>query len=514
MPPVRVVFQRYHAGQKSVVDATERHRIVRCGRRWGKTTFGEIVTCHEALGPRHVGWFTPTHKLLAEVWRDLRYRLSPLVLRASDQERRIELMTGGVIEAWTLEGNAEAGRSRRYDLVIVDEAGLIPGLRRWWDSCLEATLIDRVGRALILGTPHVVGPDFDRMYDAAEACTDGQWRAFRATTFCNPHLPAVELERIRARRREMPEWLWLQEYEAIPADAVSGFFARSVIAAHRAAHACDPVARGDLVVDADSDTERRMVVERRQVERMRWVPDTAGPWRLWFDPAEHRGRAPQKQAWCFGIDLGAGVGASNSVISAADADTGRKLAEYATPGVTPERMAFAAAAAGIWFGGRQRQALIQFEANGPGEVFAREILRLRYPRLCSGGRVPGDITTTAPSEYGWRSSAQAKETLLAEYRGALASDKFINPSEAALTECLTYTYDRAGRLVSLGGREDEIDEARAPHGDRVVADALAWDAMRMVPMQPAEPVEPPRGGIWDRIMEAERAKRRANRLVY
>jgi hypothetical protein len=503
-----------HAGQELIIDSTARHRVVRCGRRFGKSTLGEILMCREAGKDdrRYIGLFTPRYKLLDEIWMQLRTRLSPIIVRANDADKRIELLNGTVIEGWTLENNPEAGRSRRYHLAVIDEASLIPGLRRWWDACLEPTLIDFAGRALMLGTPHSIGPDFDEFFDRAASGMDLDWKSFTASTFDNPTLPRVELERILRRRGEMPEWLWLREYMAIPPDSASGFFPRSLIKQHQAAYGVAPEVRGWIHPGFGDATSTDIILETRKAQSIRFRPDPRGPWRMWFDPRDERPR--QDISWCMGIDIGAGVGAANTVISVGDASTGVKWAEYSAPGVVPEQAAVDAAAAGIWFGGRHKSAMIQFEINGPGEVFARRLIRLKYPRIANHMTEPGDIQDASPSDFGWRSSAQTKETLLSEYRGALHAGKFTNPSIDALSECLTYSYDRSGRLVSVGAAEDSMDDARVPHGDRVIADALLHNAMSMVPPVNAKQPDPPKDTLGWRMVQAQRAREAENRLTY
>ena len=104
------------------------------------------------------------------------------MVQSSDASKKeIRFGRGAVIECWTLHNNPEAGRSRYYDIAIVDEAGLIPGLRKWYDTCLRATLVDRRGRLLMLGTPHAISPEFNDFYD--EAATKDGWKAFPAATF-------------------------------------------------------------------------------------------------------------------------------------------------------------------------------------------------------------------------------------------------------------------------------------------------------------------------------------------
>lgn len=498
---------------------------MRCGRRWGKSTFGEIATGDACtigkVARRRIGWFTPRFQYLQPVWQNLNQYLAPIIVRSNDSKHIIETVFGTIIECWCLDTNPNAGRGRDYDLAIVDEAGLVPHLRYWMQSALEPTLIARGGRILMLSTSNSIGPDFDDLYEAAERGDMIGWSCATATTFDNPSLPADELALVMAKKIEWPEWLWNREYLGIPPDNASGFFSRKLIKALRV-KATEPTRRGSLVCDAETETARSMILQKKQVDKIRWRDDPGGPWRLWWDL---EGRPPQHWAWCFGIDLGAGVGAANSVIAAGDAFTRTKWAEYVNPGVTPEELAWQAAAAGLWFGGSHtraqltgvapKRALIQFEINGVGEVFSRWLIRYGYGALCDHLVEPGDIEGATPSDYGWRNSPQSKQTMLAEYRGALATGGYTNPSDAALMECLTYNYNRSGLLVSVNEAADiEVEEARVPHGDRVIADGLLLDAWKRVYVPDPEPELPPRGGIHDRIRQAEEDKRRAKKLVY
>lgn len=68
------------------------------GRRWGKTVLGMDRLIHPALKGKPVAWFSPTYKLLADSWRELRSRLAPVTQDKSEQEKRFELIGGGVIE--------------------------------------------------------------------------------------------------------------------------------------------------------------------------------------------------------------------------------------------------------------------------------------------------------------------------------------------------------------------------------------------------------------------------------
>lgn len=505
---------RPHPGQARILADPTRHQIVRCGRRYGKTKLGLIAAIQTLSGAgRKVGWFAPEYKYSAEAWRELCWRLKPAIATANTQSHLITLKNGASIEVWHLDNNPDAGRSRFYDLIIIDEAGLVPNMKRWFDLAARATLIDRRGRSLWLSTPNVLGPDFDDFFDKAAAGEPG-WKAHTAETFDNPFLPAEELGEIMRLQEELPDWLWNQEYRAIPAPGAGTFFPRDLIKALRGRDACAPLLVGDIVSDdPDSVGSVERIIRTGDASRIRWVDDPAGPWKLWF-PLEGD-RPDTDRPWCAGVDLGAGVGAANSVFAFGDSETKRKLAEYATPGVTPERAAVACALAGIWFGGTVGgRALIQFEINGVGEVFSREMVRLAYGNLAKEVENPGDLQRKDPGLYGWRSSDQARQTLLSAYRGALKSNRFTNPSDIALAEALTFRYNKTGKLESIKQTVDPAEEiARVPHGDRVFADALLWDCFgRCPPAKVKAPVAPtgsPAARVEARHREAKRRSRSA-----
>src|SRR5439155_11594632 len=62
---------------------------------------------------------------------------------------------------------------------------------------------------------------------------------------------------------------------------------------------------------------------------------------------------------------------------------------------------------------------------------------------------------------------------------ALEARLYLNRSEIALSECGPYHYDARGYPVHPHDvRADDPTGAKVNHGDRVIADALAWKMMR------------------------------------
>lgn len=184
-----------------------------CGRRWGKSAFGIRRACDVAIAGHPVGWFAPNYKVLTEAWRELVQRLAPITGRINEQDKRLELVTGGVIECWSMDG-PDPGRSRKYKLAIVDEAGIVANLLTIWQQSIRPTLVDYAGHALFLGTPKGRRHGFVTLF-ARGMGDDPDWQSFRAPTLENPYIPPEEVE---SARRELPPEIFAQEFEGVPSD--------------------------------------------------------------------------------------------------------------------------------------------------------------------------------------------------------------------------------------------------------------------------------------------------------
>lgn len=227
--PINVTLPRPHSGQVALAEklAGARFGVVMCGRRFGKTKWGIYQACRAALNGERVGWFAPTYKYAQEAWRELSHRLRPVARTVSEQEKRIELLTGGVIECWTMD-TPDPARGREYHLVIVDEAGIVREIEAIWQAAIFPTLTVTEGRALFLGTPKGRTHGFSQMFAKGDAADDPRWRSVRAATADNPFIPRAEIEIARA---ELPAGVFAQEYEGIPADDGANPFGLTAITA-------------------------------------------------------------------------------------------------------------------------------------------------------------------------------------------------------------------------------------------------------------------------------------------
>jgi hypothetical protein len=187
----------------------KRFNALACGRRWGKSKLGIDRAVGPALAGHPVGWFAPTYKILDPAWEELRTLLRPITLRSDATKRLMQLATGGVVEMWSLE-DKDAGRSRKYKRVIVDEAAMVPALDRAWNEAIRPTLTDLRGDAWFLSTPK--GQNFFwTLFLRGKDPNEPSYASWKMPTTANPYIDPAEVEEAR---RNIPERSFSQEYLA------------------------------------------------------------------------------------------------------------------------------------------------------------------------------------------------------------------------------------------------------------------------------------------------------------
>ena len=211
-----------HAAQKRILDEAKRFNVEVCGRRFGKTQ----LDIYEAMPiVVHAGYplgvMFPTYKMLSEVWREFVNVFAPLKRNKSEQEHRLELITGGVIEMWSAEA-ADAVRGRKYKRFIFDEIAMVPNLMEIWNAIIRPTLVDLQGDAYFKSTPKGRN-GFWQLFQLGQDPQNSEWKSWRFPTSANPYVPASEIE---AMRSTMPEIIYRQEIEAEFIDDSGGVFRR------------------------------------------------------------------------------------------------------------------------------------------------------------------------------------------------------------------------------------------------------------------------------------------------
>jgi predicted phage terminase large subunit-like protein len=212
MTRIRIPPIDLHEGQRRILESPARFKVISAGRRFGKTLLAvEWLALMEggAIDGKPVAFFSPTYKLLLDVWADMERTLKPVTRKANRTEMRIELITGGVIDFWTLE-DKDAGRGRKYSRLVLDEAAHARYLKDAWEQAISPTLTDYAGEAWFISTPNGMNY-FYELFKRGGDLAYPDWASFRTPTSANPHIDPAEIEQ---KRRELPDLVFRQEYLA------------------------------------------------------------------------------------------------------------------------------------------------------------------------------------------------------------------------------------------------------------------------------------------------------------
>ena len=297
--------------------------------------------------------------------------------------------------------------------------------------------------------------------------------------------------------------------EILRQDVESGdmFFTVENIDKHKHLFVKEP--KGRYHIHFKSNTANDIIynfIRNRDITRISIKKGNKGPLRVWTTLILDR--PDQTKTYIFGIDIGKGQGASNSVISIKCKETGEKIAEWRDANTPPYDMARICIALAIWCGGRRPKGLpfLKWEKNGPGLDFGKIVVRdFKYPYFYKN-IAPGKTIDKKTIKYGWHSSRESKHELLSAYDRTLAHGGYINHSEFGLEEMKMYVHYADGG-VGPAYLIEENASARKTHGDVVIADALTIDDKELGRIKHEGPKAPP-GSCGYRRDEVLRKKKR------
>lgn len=199
---------RLHPAQLAMRQQAKRFNVSANGVRFGKTKLGIRLGSDAGLAGWPVAWFSPTYKMLEEIWTEYKARLMPAVAHKDEQQKRLELVTGGVIDFWSLDA-PDTIRGRKYKIALIDEAAIVPKLQYAWENVILTRLTDYKGSAWFFSTPK--GMNYFRQLFERGRNNDPDWKSWQIPTSANPYITAGAIE---AARRNMTERAFRQEYLA------------------------------------------------------------------------------------------------------------------------------------------------------------------------------------------------------------------------------------------------------------------------------------------------------------
>jgi len=240
------------------------------------------------------------------------------------------------------------------------------------------------------------------------------------------------------------------------------FFNALTIEEHAKMFGCDPYLVGDLDFNPDfSEIEFRV--------------NPVGSLRLWLH-LDGMGNPPNNVDYAIGCDVATGVASevsTNSVASVINTATGEKVGEWAANFLAPHKFADLVTAMRRWFRGPKGVAYTIWEVNGPGSQFSKQFLETNPQRIYY--REASGFSGKLSKSPGWITNRDTKRVLLGKYARGIEGNHVINRSLIAMEECLHYIHTPDG-AVEHDRAKSTIDPTAAGenHGDRVIADALAW----------------------------------------
>jgi hypothetical protein len=213
------------------MESTAKRKVIRAGRRGGKTTGIASYAVQKFLDGKRVLYATPTQEQIERFWYEVKLSLDePLdagVFYKNETRHVIELLgTEQRIRAKTA-WNADTLRGDYADVLIFDEWQLMN--EDAWELVGAPMLLDNNGDAVFIYTP----PSFfsrsvtkandprhaAKLYKRAEADTSGRWEAFTFSSHDNPHISQEALLEIA---QDMTPLAYRMEIMAEDIDYVPG----------------------------------------------------------------------------------------------------------------------------------------------------------------------------------------------------------------------------------------------------------------------------------------------------
>lgn len=200
---------KLHEAQQEIARAKARFKVVRAGRRFGKTIVKTETMLYKAVAKsvrlarsvknRSVIFIAPTQKQARTiVWSTFKERLTTIG-EFNEQRLEIQVPTEDGGKSTIFIGGYETRENYRGMPNVVhiefDELDTMPEFFVAWQEIFRPMLIDTGGSAGFGGTPKKENPNLRRL--ETEYADDDEWAFFHFTTYDNPHVPPDEIEKAK-----------------------------------------------------------------------------------------------------------------------------------------------------------------------------------------------------------------------------------------------------------------------------------------------------------------------------
>jgi hypothetical protein len=189
-----------HSGQRDLHQDRTRFKVVRCGRRWGKTFFGghematRVLTPSPFAGGPSMGWIVGPNYADAEKEFRIVYDDMRAVGVDRDAIKFVKNSDSGSLHIVTSWGAEVVGKSAQHpdklvgeglDWVLMVEAGRHK--RVTWGQYIRPTLSDKRGEALFSGVPEGKSETslLYHLYNRGQSERFGNWMSYKRASWTN-----------------------------------------------------------------------------------------------------------------------------------------------------------------------------------------------------------------------------------------------------------------------------------------------------------------------------------------
>ena len=238
-----VLLRRPHPAQQTIIDSTAKRKIVKAGRRGGKTVCAASICVQKFLQGLRPLYAAPTSDQLETFWNEVTKALQePIatgIFKKNESKHTITLPgTKQRIKGKTA-WDSNTLRGDFTDFLVLDEFQLMN--EDTWGVVGAPMLLDNNGTALFIYTPPSLTTrsitkardprHASKMFQKAKEDKTGRWEAFNFTSFDNPHISKEALNEVT---EDMTATAYRQEILAEEIEEVPGaLWTRKLIEANR-----------------------------------------------------------------------------------------------------------------------------------------------------------------------------------------------------------------------------------------------------------------------------------------
>ena len=207
--------------QEEVFKAPTRFKVIAAGRRCGKSRMAAITLLIEALrcpAGSAVLYVAPTNGQARQIiWHVLMELGRDVIQNAHINNQDITTINGATIYVRGAD-RPDTLRGVSLTYAVLDEVADIKP--EAWEQVIRASLSDKKGRAMFIGTPKGRNWFYD-LFRLGESAEDKDWKSWHFTTKDNPLIDPTEIE---SAKKTLSTFAFKQEYMASFTNAGSNIF--------------------------------------------------------------------------------------------------------------------------------------------------------------------------------------------------------------------------------------------------------------------------------------------------